>query len=248
MNLRHFAAILALLWCYTTATQANDRSCSRAGKFDSHVLALTWQPAFCETNKRRAKECTTLKRSHYTARHFALHGLWPNQRGCGKNYGYCAKVRSKRPFCRYPRLPLRNDVRAAVERVMPNARFADGCLQRHEYWKHGSCRNRDPNDYFELAVGLTEQINRSAFVRDFLQQQVGKVVSRNRLLRAFDRSFGPGSAKRLQLVCRRGLLVEIRINLPRRLHLEADVAKLLPKARALKTKGRCPKRVTIDGV
>ena len=45
-------------------------------KFDGDmVLAVSWQPGFCET-RPRLPECRSQKKSRYDATHFALHGLW----------------------------------------------------------------------------------------------------------------------------------------------------------------------------
>lgn len=241
---RVLVAVIAIVFTAATTAKAN---CSRPGQYDSHVLALTWQPGFCET--RRGKECAQLRPGDYTTTHLALHGLWPNKKSCGYSYGFCATaVKKKRPFCRYPRLALHDRVRADVERVMPNARLANGCLQRHEYWKHGSCRDKDPNNYFQLAVGLTDQVNASPFVSRFLQNNIGRTVSRKQILRSFEDSFGRDSSARLQLVCKRQLLVELRITLPRRLLANAAIAKLIKSAPRVKPKARCPARIIIDAL
>jgi ribonuclease T2 len=44
-----------------------------------YVLALSWEPAFCETMKGKA-ECQHETAASYEASHFALHGLWPQPR------------------------------------------------------------------------------------------------------------------------------------------------------------------------
>lgn len=66
------------------------------GLADSHVLALSWQPAFCETYgyQNGKPECLTLPADSYQAQHMVLHGLWPNQRSCGINYGYCGREKN----------------------------------------------------------------------------------------------------------------------------------------------------------
>ena len=42
----------------------------------TYTLTISWHPAFCET-KPRLEECRGERSSDYTADHFALHGLWP---------------------------------------------------------------------------------------------------------------------------------------------------------------------------
>ena len=49
------------------------------GNFDYYVLALSWQPAFCEGRPDKS-ECRTQTQNRFDANNFVLHGLWPNQR------------------------------------------------------------------------------------------------------------------------------------------------------------------------
>ncbi|MCK5918231.1 MAG: hypothetical protein KAG34_07385, partial [Cocleimonas sp.] len=51
---------------------------------NEYLLALSWQPSFCETHKRKP-ECKTLTSARFDAGHLALHGLWPQPR----NNAYC---------------------------------------------------------------------------------------------------------------------------------------------------------------
>ena len=47
------------------------------------VLALSWQPAFCESVKHNRPECRNVQENDLTGRQFTLHGLWPmNQNYC----------------------------------------------------------------------------------------------------------------------------------------------------------------------
>ena len=41
-----------------------------------YLLAISWQPAFCQTHQKKA-ECRTQDKERYDADHFSLHGLWP---------------------------------------------------------------------------------------------------------------------------------------------------------------------------
>lgn len=216
--------------------------CHTPGLYDSHVLAISWQPAFCET-KRNKPECKVTDPERFDSSHFALHGLWPNKNSCGTGYGFCGSVHKQaRNFCDYPVLDLRDGVRQALGRIMPSARreFCDperckpetcnsscSCLQRHEYWKHGTCRASDPNVYFLLAIDLMDEINDSSFVREFVQPNIGKVVSRDDFLAAFDASFGAGAHRHVDLSCSRGQLVEMKLYLPRDIDAETPLGELL---------------------
>src|SRR6266536_5805604 len=43
------------------------------------VLALSWQPSFCETHSSKP-ECAAETAASFEATHFTLHGLWPQPR------------------------------------------------------------------------------------------------------------------------------------------------------------------------
>ena len=44
-----------------------------------NVLAVSWQPAFCETKPDKI-ECRTQTADRFDASNFTLHGLWPQPR------------------------------------------------------------------------------------------------------------------------------------------------------------------------
>lgn len=48
-----------------------------------YILAVSWQPGFCETRPDR-KECVDQTARRFDATHFSLHGLWPLKKSyCG---------------------------------------------------------------------------------------------------------------------------------------------------------------------
>lgn len=221
-------------------------SCSTRGNYDSYVLAISWQPAFCELGGKRKTECRKLDDDSYGAGHFTLHGLWPNKRSCGIKYGFCGIVETKpKGFCGYPKVPLDNDIRQELNTVMPSAKYGT-CLQRHEYWKHGSCDSRDANGYFAVSTALVQQVNQSTFVTQFIQGNIGDKVSRKDFEQAFDQSFGRQSHKRIRLQCRKDMLTEIQINLPKEIKDGttpiSDLLKRVNKSR----QGNCPRYFKID--
>lgn len=191
-------------------------ACHTPGLQDSYVLALSWQPAFCETHRGKP-ECRVDDKKSYQARNFTLHGLWPNKESCGTSYGYCGEVRDKpSEFCDYPMLPLFTNTRHDLEAVMPSA-AAGSCLQRHEWYKHGTCQTqRSIDEYFEEATDLTRQFNESG-VAYFISHNVGKTVTEADFIKKVDCALGADAHKRMQLKCQSGNLVDVYINLPKTL-------------------------------
>ncbi|WP_367026378.1 ribonuclease T [Methylococcus sp. ANG] len=156
----------------TTAEPAMER-CDLAGQADAYVLALSWQPAFCEL-KPDNPECRVADPAAYPARNFSLHGLWPNKSGCGTGYGFCGEVKqSRRDFCDYPPVALEPAGKAALAEVMPGSA---SCLERHEWHKHGTCQTAMSSDaYFALAADLTRQFNGSG-IAEFATVRIGRTV------------------------------------------------------------------------
>ena len=222
-------------------------SCQLANQFDANVLAVSWQPAFCEVRGGDKQECTTLSQARFDASHFTLHGLWPNRQSCGRRYGYCGVVKEKpSSFCAYPALTLEPELRQALGVVMPSA-SAGTCLQRHEWWKHGTCSGLSENDYFSLSLALVKQVNESLFVSDFIAPNIGQRVTRDEFEKAFNKSFGRNAYQRVALQCSQGLLTELQIALPQTLEQGSQLTDLL-QVDAVPTNGSgsCGARFIID--
>jgi ribonuclease T2 len=221
-------------------------SCSTPRQQDSNVLALTWQAAFCESRNDRPSECRSLRTRSYAANNFSLHGLWPNRDSCARDYGFCGAVKDKRRFCSYPSLELSPNTRSKLARVMPNSAQSSGCLQRHEYWKHGACLTTDANAYYEIAINLTDAFNRTAFVTRFMRKHVGRKVARSAIRDAFEQQFGTGSARRVRLVCADGMLSELQIQLPKSLSADTSIGSAIAQGAPVSGRDRCPPKVRID--
>jgi ribonuclease T2 len=225
----------------------------RASADDAYLLALTWQPGFCADHAKLA-ECQTV------APRLVLHGLWPdwdsNADGkrndaddtCVPGHGRDAILGIERGGAgAWPKLPpvdlsaaSRNDLAG----VMPGV--AAG-LDRHEWWKHGTCSGLEPNDYFATAVLLVRQVERGQLAK-LLTAKAGAEVERNALLDAFAADFGKDAARALTLDCTKSAegsaLVEIRIRLQR----EKVIQGLNPESLALPekpAKGDCGTTIRI---
>lgn len=227
----------------------HDNICRQRGQFDSYVLAVTWAPAFCERHRDRV-ECKQLPENDAANQSFSLHGLWPNRASCGIDYAYCGDVRTEaNKFCNYPALPeLSAPVQDRLAKAMPSARYG-GCLDRHEWWKHGTCAFERADDYYATAVDLVEKLNQSTFVTAFIQPQVGKTVTRAAIFAAFDQAFGSGARRRVSLFCdREDQLTELRLSLPAKLDSSTPLQQLLERSSGPVNRGSCGERITLDSV
>ncbi len=158
-----------------------------------NVLALTWQENFCKLNSYK-KECKRFRKNDFGWNHFVLHGLWPQPR---------SKHDCSRKFH-----PLSNKFFNNLKKAMPSAISG---LHKHEWRKHGSCYSKSETAYFNDAIILLNQVNRS-YIRNFFILNRGKVVTKESLNMAIKKSFG-NVVRKVQMVCKKGLIMEIRFSL-----------------------------------
>ena len=200
-----------------------------------NLLALSWHNAFCETHRYK-KECKRsllpFGKAKYSEKHFVLHGLWPQPRSkmyCNVDKALVTADKHKQ-WRNLPCLALDDETEIKLEKVMPG--FASE-LHKHEWVKHGTCYGTEADKYFRDAISLTEQVNDSK-VGDFFAKYIGKKVTLKQVRHLFDRNFGVGAGKRVELKCKKGLVTELW------LHLGSgsdDLGTLLRKGKT--TRSRC---------
>jgi ribonuclease T2 len=206
------------------------------GRPREYVLAVSWQPAFCEGHADKP-ECVSQSDTRFDASNFTLHGLWPQPRSavyCGVD----AEVEAvDRPDSWHllPPVELSVETRAALDEAMPGTQSS---LDRHEWIKHGTCYGPSQEEYFAESLSLLRQLNESA-VRTVFAGRIGGEVTAEQLAQAFDASFGAGAGERVTMGCardgRRDLVVELRLNLAREIAETGRLTDLLaaaPEARA----------------
>ena len=177
-----------------------------------YVLALSWEPAFCEAMKGKA-ECKSETAASYEATHFSLHGLWPQPRAnvfCGVDRATAA-LDDQHQWEQLPEPELTAATKAALDKVMPGTQSV---LQRHEYTKHGTCYPAgNAEQYFKDAIRLANEVNGSA-VQKFMAANVGKTVQMSELRAKFDEAFGSGSGDRVRVSCdKAGRFSELTVGL-----------------------------------
>lgn len=204
--MRRILGGLAMVFAVVTGAEARE---------PFYVLALSWQPAFCEGLPDKA-ECKRLTAKSFEATHLSLHGLWPQPR----RVAYC-NVSSEQIAAdnahRWENLAepdLTPETKAELDQAMPGTR---SLLERHEWIKHGTCYPGGVAEtYFADAIRMTLAINDSP-VQGFLAANIGKTVRGSDLRTKFDEGFGKGSGDRVRLACKddggRRLIVEITIGL-----------------------------------
>ena len=231
-------SLLALLTACAPSNSAEQR----------YVLAISWQPAFCET-RSKVRECKSQHAGRADARQFSLHGLWPqpvSKAYCGVPEGRVSLDKSGQwRRIEMDRLPpeLWNRLKIAMPGTMSG-------LERHEWIKHGTClEGATAETYFDASLALLDAINVSP-LRDLFAGNVGGELTGRQIRRAFDNAFGDGAGERVRIACKRDgdrrLINELTISLSTDLAggLSTmtgdgiDLAKLI--AAAPKTDPGCP--------
>lgn len=201
---------------------ASGEVCSLPNQQDSYVLAITWQPGFCEHTKYNGKkpECDAMNSGALQAKTLSLHGLWPNKKECGTQYG----------SCQGQQFSLSKDTIEKIAPWMPNF-FYERTFGAYEWNKHGKCQSLPPDEYFIKAVSAVRVVNES---------EVGKIVLGNtgKSFRAndfFDRikaRYGAQVANTITLVCtQHKYLQEIRVSLPLDFATDRELPALVANAR-----------------
>lgn len=217
----------------------------KPGHADSYVLAASWQSGFCETGAGSKKaECVELKKKSANvqqyATQFSLHGLWPNQAACGTNYGFC-NTKKQSSHCDYSKLNLDQSSSDLLSAHMASYEFGS-CLERHEWYKHGTCQNRSANEYYTISVNFIKELNASEFSSTYIKNNIGRKVSTKEVYENFNKSFGDGASKKIKLMCSGDgdVLTDIYINLPNIDPLtEFKLGELIKAAKDVSGKGNC---------
>ncbi|MGB1109564.1 MAG: ribonuclease T2 family protein [Gammaproteobacteria bacterium] len=229
----------------TVTSSANPASghCKVANTYDSNVLAVTWQPGFCEHFRYNGTkpECDALNSGELVITHLTLHGLWPNKDGCPIDqggYGYC------------PGSPmdLSEQTIRQIGPWMPNFLFETDFGQ-YQWNKHGSCQSREDDEYFLLAVALTKLLDQSA-IGAYLRDHQGQTIVVEAFENHLEEQLGPQVTAKLQLNCtgfRKRYLQEIRVQLPKVIPRTNHLEELVRDGRNVAAfRGNCDSQVVIE--
>lgn len=179
-----------------------------------YILAVSWQPAFCET-RPNVPECRDQQPDSFEASNFTLHGLWPQPR----DNAYCDVPARQRAASEsgdwhdLPELQLSTGLRRDLAQTMPGTQSA---LDRHEWTKHGSCYGTDPEAYYADALDLMLALNTSD-VAELFASNIGRKITLLQVRAAFDSAFGAGAGQRVRMACEpdgnRSIITELTIGL-----------------------------------
>jgi ribonuclease T2 len=233
VNLVRVAA-LALVLGFSSYAAAQEGSADDGGAAEGagrtqYVLAVSWQPGFCEARPTR-KECTEQSAEQFDATHFSLHGLWPLRKSyCGVEAALKTRDR-KGDWLDLPKLAMADETAARLLVAMPGVRSG---LDRHQWLRSGTCQAANAEDYFTLQLRLLDQLNDSA-VRALFADKIGSELGEDEIKAAFDKSFGAGAGDRVRMRCQTvagsSVITGLTIGLSGDLSGTADIKSLIQAA------------------
>lgn len=224
-------AVIAAIWLnyeeLTTSAPLSPSSTSGANQ--DYLLAVSWQPAFCEQRPNKV-ECRSQRAGRFDTNNFSLHGLWPQPRNktyCDVSVGKISTDKSGR-WNKLPKLDLSEEMRNELERKMPGYR---SYLHRHEWFKHGTCMpGFSPESYFRVSLDLLDQLNASA-VRALAADSINANLGFRDFAYAFGRAFGKDTQSRFILDCYRDdgrrIIHELKLSISGDLSKITDLATLI---------------------
>lgn len=174
---------------------------AQAGEY---MFSLSWEPSFCATHQDKS-ECRAMTPESYDANHLVLHGLWPQ----GGQYCGQQGIDDGTPWDQLPPVQVSDATRARMDKVFPGV---VSLLDRHEWYKHGTCSGLDPDGYFTLAMDLVEQANAMA-VGKLVTASVGKTVAMDDVCGALGQDLGSAVLKSSAIIQKGGSLTEMRFAL-----------------------------------
>ena len=236
----------ALRWLVATALVA----AATVGHARDFALSVSWQPAFCELKPGKL-ECQTETASRFDATHFTLHGLWPqDNEWCGVSKRD-KQLDNAKDWQRLPPVTLSPTTTEKLHQRMPGVA---SYLDRHEWIRHGSCSNANPDTYFTAAMDLLDAVNASK-LQGVMSSNIGKSVQFDTLVNAVVEDFGEPARSGVQFLCstigKYQALVEIRfaLRVANGLPMGVNSQTLVPPVRSASEQELCDRGVVyIDAV
>ncbi|MGF1687384.1 ribonuclease [Photobacterium japonica] len=218
---------------------SNKKQCITKGLHDSYVLAVSWQPGFCEHSNSKTKkpECVAMAKGQRTIHNMTLHGLWPNKRACGIKYGHCAPNN---------KMSLSPSTISTIAPWMPNF-YYEKDFGAYQWKKHGTCQTREDDAYFLLAAGLVKQVDSSP-IGEYIKAHMGDSVTVVDFQRTLTKQLGREATQRIQLSClKKRYLQEVRINLSNDFERYSSLQeKLTTGPTARNFRGNCSATIHIE--
>jgi len=101
-------------------------------------------------------------------------------------------------------------------------------------------------EFFDLMINLTHQFNSSGMA-DFMSRKIGQEVSTEDFLNQIAAMLGSDARDRIRLICNRGMLEGIKLNLSTDLALGVDLKQLIRNA-PIQGNSNCGETFRVDSI
>ena len=202
-----------------------------------YLLAISWQPAFCETHQDKT-ECQTQTEARFDASNFTLHGLWPQPR----NNVYCGvsneikRLDDSGKWSDLPPIDLSDPLKSELAIKMPGV-ASD--LHLHEWYKHGTCYQATPEEYYKESLVLLDQVNNSV-VRNLFVDNIDQNINNSDIKGKFNEAFSNEAGDRVFVECirddeptNRNMIVELKLNLKGIIESDTLIADLFKNGKTV---------------
>jgi ribonuclease T2 len=226
--------------------------CRACGKSAYNVLSLVWLPARCEQSKgkpERPPECDSLDAEAYAARNLSLGEMRPALNKCKKTAGFCGAVdKEMKPYTAYPDIALSEANLKALAQVLPAVALNTG-IERHQWFKHGTCTGLPENGYFQVLTDLVRQFNQTG-PGNVLAEARGNKIRRDDFYQQVEELLGKNARKRVNLVCSRDgkSLLEVQVYLPSKILPGYDIKELMADGPAGGGGGNCGSKFLVPAL
>ncbi|MEM7760953.1 MAG: ribonuclease [Cyanobacteria bacterium P01_A01_bin.40] len=211
----------------------------------ANLLAISWQPAFCENHQDKT-ECKTQTPERFDAVNFTLHGLWPQPRGndyCNVSNEIIVLDRNSGTWSELPPISLSDGLFQELRRKMPGV-ASD--LHLHEWYKHGTCYSDTPEEYYRESLALLDQVNNSP-VQELFAANISADLASEEILAEFDTAFGNNAGDKVAIDCdtdnqpiNRRMIVELKLNLQGEIESNTTMAELFTDSETVRNRDVCP--------
>ncbi len=202
-----------------------------------NLLAISWQPAFCETHEDKP-ECQTQTVNRFDATNFTLHGLWPQPRG--KDYCNVSRtIENLDKAKRWEELPDIDLPKPLLDELKVKMPGVASDLHLHEWYKHGTCYSATPEEYYRESLALLDQVNNSN-VRDFFVENIDRKIASQDIREEFSDAFSNGAERKVSVKCaddrrprNRRMIQELQLNFKGEIEPDTSVADLFKNGQSV---------------
>jgi ribonuclease I len=170
---------------------------------DHYALLMVWMPGLCALETDRP-ECQDLTLRRYDGQNLAFMAL-ETARESGVSQTFCYTMPSdfemdhSRDWCDMNAPNVGPGIAAQLKKLMP---VAQSCQDRGLWARYASCTMYSADDYYTRALRLAQAVAATRFNLK-IAGAIGRTVSQQALVAAFEEDFGEETGNAIDFICRK---------------------------------------------